>query len=81
MMKHQVFLFEVAAVSRLHIIFLETVYSDKCVSLSNGNGGSKSKSVKRRTHEQATKVSPEENSFFPTSMTTLLGLVLELCGW
>ena len=37
----------------------------------NGNGGTKSKSERRRTREQATKVKPEENSFLPTSMTTL----------
>ena len=37
----------------------------------NGNGGTKSKSVSRRTREQATKVKPEENSFLPTLMTTL----------
>lgn len=34
-------------------------------------GGSNSKSAKRRTQEQATNVSPDENSFFPTPMTTL----------
>ena len=36
-----------------------------------GNGGSKRRSFSRRTREQATNVNPAENSFFPTSITTL----------
>ena len=37
----------------------------------NENGGSNSKSCIWRTREQATKVSPEENSFLPMSTTAL----------
>ena len=37
----------------------------------NGNGGSNRRSSTWRTREQATNVNPVENSFFPTSITTL----------
>ena len=44
---------------------------ERFVRRCKANGGSNSKSVRRRTREQATNVSPEENSFLPMSTTTL----------
>ena len=43
----------------------------RLATLWKGNGGSKRRSFRRRTREQATNVSPAENSFLPTSITTL----------